>query len=88
MDELSFRRGYYVAVAELIRTHDQPTIACDLLRQFGAINFDGIDEYDRTALEAAIAGTHGRCEHGIEDGEYCKPCNLEYKRAAKEVESV
>lgn len=23
------------------------------------------------------------CEHGILDGEYCEPCNLEYKRAAK-----
>lgn len=24
------------------------------------------------------------CEHGIEDGEYCQPCNAEYKRAARE----
>ena len=23
------------------------------------------------------------CEHGIEDGEYCKECNAEYKRAAQ-----
>lgn len=23
-----------------------------------------------------------RCEHGVEDGEYCQPCNAEYKRAA------
>ena len=22
------------------------------------------------------------CEHGVEDGEYCQPCNAEYKRAA------
>jgi hypothetical protein len=25
----------------------------------------------------------GHCEHGIEDGEYCEPCNREYKRAAQ-----
>lgn len=22
------------------------------------------------------------CEHGVVDGEYCQPCNAEYKRAA------
>jgi len=26
------------------------------------------------------------CEHGIEDAEYCQPCNAEYKRAAREDE--
>lgn len=26
----------------------------------------------------------GHCEHGIQDGEYCEPCNREYKRAAIE----
>jgi hypothetical protein len=25
-----------------------------------------------------------RCEHGVPDGEYCEPCNREYKRAARE----
>ena len=24
------------------------------------------------------------CEHGVADGEYCEPCNLAYKRAARE----
>ncbi len=27
-----------------------------------------------------------RCVHDVRDGEYCEPCNLEYKRAAKESE--
>lgn len=26
----------------------------------------------------------GRCEHGINDGDYCEPCGIEYKRAARE----
>lgn len=25
-----------------------------------------------------------RCEHDVIDGEYCEPCNKEYKRAADE----
>ncbi len=27
------------------------------------------------------------CSHGIDDGEYCEPCNLEYKRAANDSEN-
>lgn len=27
-----------------------------------------------------------RCEHDVPDGEYCEPCNREYKRAAAEFE--
>ena len=29
----------------------------------------------------------GKCEHGVEDGEYCEPCNREYKRAAAEFQN-
>lgn len=25
-----------------------------------------------------------KCEHRIDDGDWCEPCNLEYKRAALE----
>lgn len=25
----------------------------------------------------------GNCEHGVEDGVYCEPCNREYKRSAE-----
>ncbi len=41
-------------------------------------------------LAAAIEAELKRrdvCEHGVPDGEYCRPCNLEYKRAAAEYES-
>jgi hypothetical protein len=41
--ELEFRRGYYAAVANLVRTHDQSTIAADVLRAYGHVNFRGID---------------------------------------------
>jgi hypothetical protein len=29
----------------------------------------------------------GLCEHGIPDGDFCEPCNREYKRAAQEAET-
>lgn len=51
MDELSFRRGYYLAVANLVRMHDQPTIAAELLDEFGPLNLDGIDEFDIHTFE-------------------------------------
>ncbi len=28
--------------------------------------------------------SEGFCEHGVADGDFCEPCNKEYKRAAKE----
>ena len=37
-------------------------------------------------LSASIAANKKRphCEHGITEGDWCEPCNKEYKRAAKE----
>ena len=26
----------------------------------------------------------GKCEHGVPEGDWCQPCNAEYKRAAQE----
>lgn len=37
----------------------------------------------RDAIEEAVKP---RCEHGIPEGEWCDPCNKEYKRAAKAAE--
>jgi hypothetical protein len=49
----------------------------------------GGDDYLRTwnGVEAALRhalNVAPWCEHGIMDGEYCQPCNAEYKRAARE----
>lgn len=47
MNDTEFRRGYYTAVANLVRRFDEPTIAADILRQYGAevdlSNIDGDD---------------------------------------------
>jgi hypothetical protein len=36
-------------------------------------------------LSAAIAANKRRpqCEHGVPEGDWCEPCNKEYKRAAQ-----
>lgn len=31
-----------------------------------------------------ISPRPGVCEHGVADGDYCQPCNREYKRAEQE----
>lgn len=65
ISERDFRRGFYLAAAEVVRTHDQPTIAADLLRIFGPVNFDGIDGYDREVLEP-IAVEPASCRGVVE----------------------
>jgi hypothetical protein len=37
-------------------------------------------------LSAAISANRRRprCEHGVPEGDWCEPCNKEYKRAARE----
>lgn len=29
-------------------------------------------------------GVNNKCEHGVIDGDWCEPCNREYKRARRE----
>jgi hypothetical protein len=51
--ETAFRQGYYLAVANLMRMHDQEVMAVDVLRQIeptGRANWNGIDPYDRKDL--------------------------------------
>jgi hypothetical protein len=49
-ERLAFRQGYYLAVATLVRQHDASTEAVDLLNEFGAVNFRGIDAFDVEVL--------------------------------------
>ena len=51
MSRLTFEQGYVCAVAELVRTHNQPTIASDVLRALGKIDWSKIDDFDRKPLE-------------------------------------
>lgn len=53
-DALLFRQGYYLAVANLMRMHDQPTIAADLLRNFGKLDLSGIDQHDADVLKQFV----------------------------------
>lgn len=39
---------------------------------------------DAIAHARADLGPDPVCEHGVKDGDYCEPCNREYKRAQKE----
>lgn len=36
----AFMQGYVCAVAEIIRLHDEPTVAKDVLRGIGNVNWD------------------------------------------------
>ena len=53
--ELEFRRGYYLATANLMKMHGQSTMAQDLLRNYGAVNFRGIDAIDVDVLRPIAA---------------------------------
>ena len=53
--ESAFRRGYYLATANIMRTHDQDVIAEDVLRQYGAVNFRGIDPMEIKILKPIAA---------------------------------
>lgn len=45
-------------------------------------------EIDRLRALLLAAGIQpdeaSRCEHGVDEWEYCEPCNREYKRARKD----
>lgn len=48
--EVEFRRGYYLAVANLMRLHGCEVQARDTLMNYGGFNPEGIEEYDLDVL--------------------------------------
>jgi hypothetical protein len=64
--ETAFRQGYYLAVANLMRMHDQEAMAVDVLRQIepsGRANWKGIDLYDRKTLTPVFKELRRRKVH-------------------------
>lgn len=56
--ETEFRRGYMLATANIMRTHDADVIAEDVLRQYdgtGKINWRGIDPMETKILKPIAA---------------------------------
>lgn len=47
----SFQDGYICAVANIIRTHDEPTIAKNVLKEFGKVNWSKVEPEDRALLQ-------------------------------------
>ncbi len=41
--------------------------------------------YDGLSAQVARWEPLNSCEHGVLDGEFCEPCNKEYKRAASDI---
>ena len=60
--ELEFRRGYYLATANIMRTHDADVIAADVLHSYGKPDLKGIDPLEIKILKPIIAELrrHGR----------------------------
>jgi hypothetical protein len=54
-EEREFRRGYYLAVATLLRQHGAALMGEDVLRAYGPVNFDGIDPYVLRLLKPIAA---------------------------------
>ena len=48
---LTFQDGYICAVAEIIRTHDLPTVAKDVLKGLGKVDWSKIEPEDRELLQ-------------------------------------
>lgn len=51
--ESEFTKGYVCAVACILRTHDEPVVAADVLRCNRPDDWSQIDEYDREIIEKA-----------------------------------
>lgn len=56
---------------------------------FKIVIYPDVEPYAIRLAKAAIARAEAElagesCEHGIQDGEWCRPCNAEYKRAERE----
>jgi len=58
----AFKQGYYCAVANIIHTHGADVIALDVLRNYGEIDFTGIDEYEIEVLKPIASEIERRCE--------------------------
>lgn len=54
-EQLEFKRGYFLAVANIMQTHDASVIAVDVLRAYGHVDLRGIDEHDKNILRPLIA---------------------------------
>jgi hypothetical protein len=52
---IEFKRGYYLAVANIILTHGESVIAEDVLKNYGKVDFKGIDPYDIEVLKPIAA---------------------------------
>lgn len=63
--ELEFRRGYYLATANIMRTHGQDVIAMDVLRQYGNVNFSGIDPMEVKILKPLAREIRRQKENGL-----------------------
>jgi hypothetical protein len=53
-EALEFKRGYFMAVANLMQLHDADVIAGDVLSAYGHVDLKGIDEHDRKLLRPLI----------------------------------
>ena len=49
----TFTQGYVCAVAELVRLFDQPTMAEELLKAVGKVDWNTIDDFDYRPLHKA-----------------------------------
>lgn len=52
-NEQSFIAGYVLAVANIIHTHDEPTIAKDVLRELGS-SAPALDDLDLTDFDLDV----------------------------------
>jgi len=53
--ELEFRRGYYLACANIMRTHHCDMTTGDVFKQYGKPNFKGIDPMEIKILKPIAA---------------------------------
>ena len=73
--------GHFAAAWIAATREDNAGISFDIVQH--EANLRGIQQADDMLAQLAKPQAE-RCEHGIADGEYCEPCNREYKRAAVE----
>lgn len=51
MKRLTFQDGYICAVANIIRTHDQPVIAKDVLKGLGKVDWSKVEPEDHAIFK-------------------------------------
>lgn len=68
-----FEHGYLCAMAQLIRLHDQPSMAADCLHHdgLGALDCRELDEFDKASLRELIGERNMRLTGLESDGESC-----------------